>query len=170
MGRGFNFSRKNFIRNKKLKKLYYFLIIWMVVVITVISAIKLITPPFEKLCIEETERIGTLILNDISTKVLQNVDYNDLVVVSKDANDKITMVKSNVILINILASDIAYKVQEELDKLGKKEIPIALGVLTGIKFFGATGPSINIQVKPVGTVETNFRSEFVAARNKSNYT
>jgi len=144
--------------------------IWIVVGITVMTSVNLITPSFEKLCIEETEKIGTIILNDVSTKVLQNVDYDDLVVVSKDANDKITMVKSNVILINILASDIAYKVQEELSKLEKEEISISLGVLTGIKLFAGTGPSIGIQVKPVGSVETNFRSEFEAARNKSNNT
>lgn len=144
--------------------------IWIVVGITVMTVVNIITPPFEKLCIEETERIGTIILNDVSTKVLQNVDYDDLVVVSKDANDKITMVKSNVILINILASDIAYKVQEELNKLEKEEISISLGVLTGIKLFAGTGPSINIQVKPVGSVETNFRSEFEAARDKPNNT
>lgn len=155
-------NSKKFIQNKKLKKIYYFLVIWVIAIFTGYSVINFITPAFEKLCIEETKKIGTFILNDISTQVLKDVDYEDLVIVSKDSNDKITMVKSNVILINILASDIAYKVQEELSKLEKQDIKIALGVLTGVKILGATGPSIPIQVKPVGSVETSFRSEFVA--------
>jgi len=157
-------NSKNFIHNRKAKKIFYFITLWVIAVYTAYSIINFITPAFEKLCIEETKKIGTLILNDISTQVLKDNDYEDLVIVSKDSNDKITMVKSNVILINILASDIAYKVQQELSQLGKQDIKIALGVLTGIKLLGATGPTIPIQVKPVGSVETNFRSEFVASR------
>ena len=111
-----------------------------------------------------------MILNDVSTRVLQDVDYDDLVIVSKDSNDKITMVKSNVILINILASDIAYKIQEELKAIKKRDIPISLGVLTGIKLLSARGPNINIRVKPVGNVVTNFKSSFEAARDKSDNT
>lgn len=158
-------SYKIFIHSKKAKKIYYFFTIWLVAILTVVLAINFITPPFEKLCIEETKKIGTMILNDISTQVLKDVDYNDLIIVSKDTNDKITMVKSNVILINILASDIAYKIQEKLKDLKKEEIHISLGVLTGIKFFSANGPSIPIKVRPIGSVVTNFRSEFVSSRN-----
>ena len=163
-------NSKNFIHNKKLKKLYYFLTIWLVAGFTVAYIVNCLSGPFQKLCIEETNKIGTMILNDVSTKVLQNVEYEDLIMISKDANDKITMVKSNVILINILASDIAYKIQEELNALEKRDIPIAMGVLSGIKLLSARGPSINIKVKPVGNVVTNFKSSFEAARYKSNNT
>lgn len=157
-------NSKNFIHNRKLKKLYYFLTIWLVAGFTVAYIVNCLSGPFQKLCIEETKKIGTMILNDVSTQVLQNIDYEDLIIVSKDTNDKITMVKSNVILINILASDIAYKIQEELNALEKRDIPIALGVLSGIKLLSASGPSINIKVKPVGNVVTNFKSSFEAAR------
>ena len=152
---------KFIIRSDKAKKIYYFLTIWTVTILTVCTVINFITPPFEKISIEETKKIGTTILNEVSTQVLKNIDYDDLVIVSKDANDKITMVKSNVILINLLASDIAYKVQEKLSTLEKEEIGIPMGVLTGMKIFSASGPDIKIRVMPIGSVITNFRSEFV---------
>lgn len=154
---------KIFIHNKRLKKLYYFFVIWLVAIITVFSVIKFITPPFEKLCIEETRKLGTFVINDISTKVLKDVDYNDLIITSKDSNDNITMVKSNVILINILASDIAYKIQEKLSSLDKEELPIPIGILTGMKIFSGSGPNIYIKVMPVGSVLTNFKSDFISA-------
>lgn len=155
-------SHKNFIHNKKSRKIYYFLTIWLVAVLTVFLVINFITPPFEKMCIEETKKIGTMILNDVSTQVLKNVDYNDLIIVSKDTNDKITMVKSNVILINILASDIAYKIQEKLNELEKEDLTIPMGVLTGLKIFSANGPNLHLKVMPIGSVATNFRSELVS--------
>lgn len=161
---------KIFIHNKKIKKMYYFFTIWSVAILTAFLVIKFITPPFEKICIEETKKIGTIILNDTSTQVLKDVDYNDLIIVSKDTNDKITMVKSNVILINILASDIAYKVQERLNDLKKEEITIPFGVLTGMKIFSASGPDMRIKVMPIGSVITNFRSELVSERYKPNDT
>lgn len=156
-------SSKIFIHNKKAKKLYYFFTIWIIAILTVCLVVNFITPPFEKICVDETKKIGTMILNDISTQVLKGVDYNDLIIVSRDTNDKITMVKSNVILINILASDIAYKIQEKLNELEKEDIGIPLGVLTGMKIFSASGPDMNIKVMPIGSVVTNFRSELASA-------
>lgn len=158
-------NHKFFIHNRHARKLYYFFTIWIVAVITVCLVINFITPPFEKMCVEETKKIGTIILNDISTEVLKDIDYNDLIIVSKDTNDKITMVKSNVILINILASDIAYKIQEKLNELEKEEIPIPLGVLSGMKIFSASGPNMHIKVMPIGSVVTNFRTQFTSGRN-----
>ena len=161
---------KNFIHTKKTRKMYYFFTIWIVATITAFLVVNFITPPFEKICVEETKKIGTMILNDTSTQVLKKIDYNDLIIVSKDTNDKITMVKSNVILINILASDIAYKVQERLNDLKKEEISIPFGVLTGMKIFSATGPDMHIKVMPIGSVVTNFRSELVSERYKPDHT
>lgn len=161
---------KNFIHDKKIKKVYYLIIIWLVLIVTFFVAINFISAPFEKLCVAEAKRIGTVILNDVSTQVLKDVNYDDIIIISKDTNEKITMVKSNVILINILASDITYKIQERLSALEKEDIPISLGVLTGIRLFYATGPNINIKVKPIGTVETSFRSELESSRNKPDVT
>ena len=156
---------KMFIHTKKFKKVYYFFIIWLEAIFSVIDIMKFITPPLEKIWMDEKKKIGTQILNDESTKVLKNVDYDDLIQVSKDGSDKISMVKSNVILINLLASDIAYRVQERLASLEKENINIPIGILTGVRIFAGSGPDMSIKVMPIGTVETNFFSEFKQARN-----
>ena len=148
---------------RKMKKIYFFTVIWVVVIVTIVTINKHMNPIYEKLCIEEAKSLGTKILNTESTNVLQNVDYNDLVILSKDNNENITMVKSNVILINLLASDIAYRVQDELDNMGKKPISIPLGSLSGSKYLAGLGPNITLTIKPVGNVITDFRSEFIEA-------
>ena len=131
---------KMFIHNKNRKKLYYFLTLWIVVVITATMLMKFITPPFEKKCITETKRIGTEILNSEVMNALNNVNYDDIIMVTKDQSDKITMVKSNVILINQLRSTIVSNVQEKFSELKKQNIKIPMGVLTGINLFTGVRP------------------------------
>lgn len=154
---GFKYNKR------KIKKMYYFLIIWVIAIFTVVSISRYVTPVFEKICLEETKKIGTKILNIESTEVLKDVDYNDLVLVTKDKEDNISMVKSNVILINILASDIAYKIQEDLENLEKENIAIPMGTIFGSKILSGFGPDIKIKIVPMGNVITNFQSEFQSA-------
>lgn len=154
---------RNKLNNKKTRKLYYFIIIWVVVIITISLISKYMGPIFDTICVEEAKKIGTNILNIESSEVLKNVDYNDLIMVEKDDNNSIRMVKSNIIMINLLASDITYNIQEELGKLGKKDISIAIGSLSGSRMLSGLGPNINLKIVPVGNVETEFKSEFVSS-------
>jgi len=124
-----------FIHNKNRKKLYYFLTMWIVVIITVTMLMRFITPPFEKKCLTETNRIGTEILNSEVTNALNNVSYNDIIIITKDENNKITMVNSNVILINQLRATIVNNVQKKFSELEKQNIKIPIGVLTGVNLF-----------------------------------
>ena len=46
--------------------------------------------------------------------------------IEKDNNNNITMVKSNVIAINEIISDVAVKIQEDIDNRGRENIEIAI--------------------------------------------
>lgn len=151
------------IDNRKAKKLYYFILIWIIAVITISMMIKSMEPVFEAICIEKAKEVGTKILNVESSEVLKDVDYNDLISVERDSNNNIKMVKSNVISINILASDITYRIQEKLGELEKTQIGISMGTLSGSRMLAGIGPNIKLKIVPVGSVETEFKSEFVSA-------
>jgi len=151
------------LNNRNAKKLYYFVILWITVIVTLYTVMNSIGPIFEKVCLEKSKEIGTKILNSESTEVLKGVDYNDLIKVEKDDNSNIKMVKSNVVLINLLASDITYRIQEKLSELKKVDVKIAMGALMGSRMLAGIGPSINIRIVPIGSVETEFKSEFVSA-------
>ena len=145
-----------------MRKLYYFIIIWVIAIITITIITNSLGPIFEKICIERAKELATRILNKESSDVLKNINYNDLIIVDKDANENIKMVKSNVIEINLLASDITYKVQEKLSELEKQDIKLSLGSVTGSKFLAGIGPNINLKISPVGSVDTEFKSEFIS--------
>ena len=67
-----------------------------------------------------------MISNEQATNVMREHSYDELFTIEKDTNGNITMIKSNVIPINEIISDVAIKIQEEIDKQGREDIEIAL--------------------------------------------
>ena len=70
--------------------------------------------------------IATRISNEQATNVMREHSYDELFTIEKDTNGNVTMIKSNVIPINEIISDVAIKIQEEINKQGRKDIEIAL--------------------------------------------
>ena len=80
----------------------------------------------------------------------------------KDKNENIKMIKSNVIPINEIISDVALKIQNKIDERGRENIEIALGSFTGFKLLAGKGPGVKIRISSIGNVETDLRSEFIS--------
>ena len=72
------------------------------------------------------------------------------------------MIKSNVGPINEVISDVAVKVQNEINKQGRDNIEIAIGSFTGFKLLSGKGPGVPIRISSIGNVETDLRSEFIS--------
>lgn len=52
--------------------------------------------------------------------------YDEMFTIEKDSNNNITMIKSNIIAINEIISDIGIKIQEQLNEKEKDSISIAI--------------------------------------------
>lgn len=115
------------IVNIKNKRKVIFIIVFLTVIIVsgkiMLSAIN---PIFETLCEDKTKSIATMISNEQATNVMREHSYDEIFTIEKDTNGNITMIKSNVIPINEIISDVAIKIQEEIDKQGRENIEIAL--------------------------------------------
>ena len=72
------------------------------------------------------------------------------------------MIKANIFTINKIKSDIAIKIQEDINNQGRNSIKIALGTFTGIKILAGRGPNVKIKISSVGNVETELKSEFLS--------
>lgn len=72
------------------------------------------------------------------------------------------MISANVITVNEIISDVAIKIQEELNKEENSSFNIKLGSLTGSKIFSGRGPSFKIKIETIGNLDTDLRSEFTA--------
>jgi len=147
-----------YTNNKNAKKFFSIFIIMLISIITFYNLYKTITPIFEGLCIEKAREIGTYIMNDASNKVLDNIDYNNIVTIEKDGENRV--LKTDVVIINKIASDIALEAERQFKELENEKIKIPIGALTGNKYLAGSGPNIDIQVIPTGNILTEIKNEF----------
>lgn len=154
---GKKFRRKT---GKEPKNIFIIICIISVAIGTASYILNAINPIFNTLCKEKAMGIATDIINSESSKILKDINYEDLVSITKDSDGKIKMLQVNTVKINMLASDIAYNMQQELYKRENTEISLKIGAITGIKYLSGFGPQIKIEIIPVGNVVTNIKSEF----------
>lgn len=147
-------------KNKKAKKISAIIIIS---IITCISIIKAINPIFDELCRQKAKSVATIITNQESTKIINKYKYEDLVTVERDNDNNIALVKSNIVPINLLISDVAENVQTKLNENEEDYINIKMGGLTANKFLSGAGINIPVKIYLVGNVQTDLRSEFTSA-------
>ena len=169
------YSRKRLIiakiKNNKIKQkenyknkgraIYVSLVIIIAFAVVVYLA-KTINPIFELLCRDKAKSIATIITNEEATNIMKEHSYQDLFTLEKDANENITMIKSNIFSINEITSSIALKIQKKIDKEGGEKVSIPLGSFSGIRLLSGSGPKVNIKIASIGNVETDLKSEFSA--------
>lgn len=139
-------NRGNRFKNPKTKKLIKIVIILTIAMIVVKTVLEGIYPIFDSLCEEKAKLIATIISNEQATKVMKEHSYDEMFKIEKDKNNNITMINSNIIAINEIISDIAIRIQEEIENRGREEIEIAIGSFTGSKLLSGMGPGIKIRI------------------------
>jgi sporulation protein YunB len=148
--------------NGKNAKILKIIVILIIAILTLKFTLDAVTPIFDTLCEDEAKSIATIISNEKATEVMSRYSYAELYSVEKDNQGNITMIKTNIIPINEIISDIALKIQEEINAKGRDNISIALGSFTGIKLLAGKGPGVKITISSIGNVETDLKSEFTA--------
>lgn len=114
------------INNHKNKKTTKIIIILIIAFSTVKIVLDAVYPIFDTLCEAKAKSIATIVSNEQATNVMKEHSYDELFTLEKDNNNNITMVKSNVIAINEIISDVAVKIQEDIDNRGRENIEIAI--------------------------------------------
>ncbi len=157
----------------KIKKVLKPRIIRVVVAITAFVAVFVISATYFRSNIVPTvvensdatvRAIGTNAVNLAATSVLnENITYDDLFNVVRDADGNIAMIQANSPKINSIARQIANLAQANLDQLGVQTVDIAFGTFTGLALLTGLGPDVSINVVPVGTANCDFVSSFTSA-------
>ena len=117
---------KQKIKSEKAKKMTTMLVILIIAFATVKLILDAVLPIFDTLCENRAKSIATMVSNEQATNVMKQHTYDELFTIEKDKNGNITMIKSNVIPINEIISDVANKIQEEIDNRGRENVQIAL--------------------------------------------
>ncbi len=147
----------------KNKKMYKVMFIICVIGISIATIIKEVTPVFNKACVEKAKSIATIITNDETTKAILDYQYSDFIVIHKDDLGNIMMLESNMKNINIVTSDIAWRIQASINSTQEEYVNFNLGALTGINMLSGSGSNVPIKISTVGNVQTNVVSSFTSA-------
>ncbi len=140
-----------------------FVIISLFLMITVgfMYVDKSLTPTIKVLAETKAEEIASRSINKAVGDIIKDkINYSDLVLTKSDANGKISMVQSNTILMNQIASDVAIQIQNELKKAKTTTSYIPIGTALGSPILAKYGPQVKVSIEPIGTVNVNFSTKF----------
>ncbi|MDS1030928.1 sporulation protein YunB [Bacillota bacterium LX-D] len=96
-------------------------------------------------------------------KVVPNITYTDLVKPERNTQDELVFMQVNMIKVNKITSEAVLEIQKSLSRLSKVKFKIPLGQVFGIKLFANSGPTFNLTLLPVGTVEAKILDDFEEA-------
>ena len=144
----------------------------LIIVLIIIIAFNFIIYIFGKRILPVILNIGEVkikseaikIMNEESVNVYsENFKYDDIINIEKDADGNITMIRSDTVKQNYLASQVVLKCDERLSELEDLGVKIPLGYLTNNVMFYNMGPKITIKMQQVGNITTSYESEFQSA-------
>jgi len=148
--------------NRKSKGISKVIIILIIAILTSYSIIESIKPIFEGLALQRAKAISTDIMNRKTSEVLSGYNYKDLVWIMEDEEGKNSILRTDVVTINKIASEIAIEVESNLASIQDEKVGIPLGGITGSQYLAGIGPEIPIEILPAGNVTTELKTEFEA--------
>ncbi len=155
------YSRRS-LKIKNKEKIIKIILILIIAFETASLLLNHINPILEQVSSYEAKKLATFIANDQTTKVMQNYNYDSMFSIEKDEEGNVSMIQMNMYRVNIIISDIAYNIQEQMKKPENSAISIPIGTFLGIDLLSGYGPNVKMRVVLLGTVETDLKSEFIA--------
>ena len=95
--------------------------------------------------------------------VKDRINYSDLIYTKLDSQGKISMIQSNTVLMNKVASDVALEIQNELKQVKTTTSYIPIGTALKSPILAKYGPQLKVSIQPIGTVSVDFKTSFESA-------
>lgn len=151
-------------KNKALRFLVFILFLLMVIYCIGFFE-KNIRPVITSVAVASAQNTAVRAVNNVIDEAMRecNVTYNDLTLIQTDANERITAVSLNSVVINKLKADMSVRIQERMSKLSDIKVRVPIGTFTGNSLFSGMGPRITVHLVPAGYSNTQIKSEFISA-------
>ena len=90
------------------------------------------------------------------------VAYDDLMNVRMDERGQVALLSANTMRMNRLAQSAGAAAQRMLEQMSSERVTVPLGAALGMTLLAGSGPEIPVSIVPVGSVTTDFVTEFEA--------
>lgn len=108
-------------------------------------------------------QLATQVLTSAVAQALEGeTAYEELMNVRMDANGQVALLSANTMRMNQLADKAGKAAQHMLETMSSEQVSVPLGAALGLTIFAGSGPRIPVSIVPVGSITTNFDTEFEA--------
>ena len=90
------------------------------------------------------------------------VAYDELMSVRTDEKGQVALLSANTVLMNRLAASAGEAALIRMQQMSSEKISVPLGAALGITVFAGRGPGIPVSIVPVGSIRSDFQTEFEA--------
>lgn len=113
---------------------------------------------------ENLRREATTIINETALDIYsKDFDYNNMIIIEKDNDGNITLLRADTVKLNYLASKLILASNKKIGELEEVGMKIPLGYLTKNLVFYNMGPKINIKMSQIGNITSSYESVFESA-------
>lgn len=150
--------------SKKKRKLIIIGVLIIIPLILFDIFTTLIEPSLIAMCEIRANSIGVSVSSKAVKQVMEEVGYDiELINLEKDNEGNIIALKANVVEMNYIASLIGSRTQQMYNELTESYVQIPIGNFTGNALLAGRGPRIKVKIMPVGTVGSDFKTEFISS-------
>ncbi|MDR1569967.1 MAG: sporulation protein YunB [Oscillospiraceae bacterium] len=110
--------------------------------------------------------MGVEAINNAAYEIMREfspLTYDALITIIQDNDGRVAMLQADTMRMNEIGTRTALLAQRNLDALAATGMRIPLGAATGSKLLAGRGPAITVNLVPMGSVSTEFVSEFTQA-------
>ena len=90
------------------------------------------------------------------------VGYDELMNVRMDEKGQVALLSANTVRMNLLADRAGEAALRRLENMSSERVSVPLGAALGLTLLAGSGPGIPVSIVPVGSIGTNFVTEFEA--------
>ena len=107
--------------------------------------------------------MASQVLNGALTEAIEDgVAYDDLMTVRMDEHGQVALLMANTMRMNQLADRAGQAALRRLNNMSSERVTVPLGAALGMTLFAGTGPGIPVSIVPIGSIATDFATEFEA--------
>ena len=111
----------------------------------------------------KSAQLATQVLSSAVAQALESgAAYDDLMNVRMDANGQVALLSANTMRMNQLADKAGEAAQRMLQSMSSEQVSVPLGAALGLTIFAGSGPDIPVSIVPIGSITTDFVTEFEA--------
>ncbi|MBR6779102.1 MAG: sporulation protein YunB [Clostridia bacterium] len=96
----------------------------------------------------------------VSNVINRTINYDTLIDINYTSTGEISSFSANQHEINSITREIVKEAQFQMTTLGEDGLKINIGTFSGIPFLIGRGPIISLKLTPIGSVSSNFESQF----------